>query len=916
MSRAREPSIERTSEYSRFIAQLAVYHEHRGTSFDPEPRVGSRHVDLLKLYRAVNSRGGYDQVSSEKLAWRKLGQDFALGTSNLPALAFNLKTAYYKNLALVLENPPKTSPTLPLLTTLSAYEISTVHGRVPPPKEILEDVTARGGDLLTRTLENYKIPGTREQGNLATGEDSDGSADERTRTPKQDRTEIEEPVSSGRVTRGLRQAPPQRVLFHPDTSSTRQPRNATSLNYPPPVSGQTAAYNQSSNLTSMPLTLANYEPRPQQALTLRPVVTPGNNPGFYKEKQRILQDAAAARSGQNAGYRGLMLPGTSYQGPNIYVRTLFALKSGIPEEQDFALHHLVKISHDRGDKYRFAAFPGLAKALLEKVLEISSLFYEVSWDISYEEDRKPDPYVLNGTHGTPDLLQRIKSLNPLDVLDGMETQEFTNSLTKINEAALVLRNMVMLEENAEHLSQLGLARDFITIALNLPWTPSVVEIRHYAIEIAEQITKYLSFKPDDPVYTSLLAHLDTNDRGAILTSLRAISRISMNLDENNRLKGVPIETVRNIFEWTLLEDEDLVHACLDFLYQYTAVAENVQLLLNQMNLESLINLINHLVRLLLFNAKTLEVRTVAHPAFREKPATQIPALPKELVDVIITYDEPERSAHWLRSCFEDDPESEITQIALWQAYQARFSEHSGPQRMLLAAADFIKNVSTTFPGANAQVVAGSNPKFIIKGIKPRHIPLGIKGLTYSPCLWQGDGSGKCDFLTLEPKEMWYHLIQEHLKIPKLDDGKWNFDNTDNQTYYCQWGDCKKFGTKGTSSVYEVGMHVKTHLPDAPDKAGLKQKHNSTREVEYRSTIYHNTITDERGDASGLPLSSALVLRNLARNLPKPEPGLEVTDGGWMAMLFKPVEPQLWFVMAHNKPLMGYMADLTETISAG
>lgn len=74
------------------------------TNFDPTPKVGNRRVDILRLYKRVVSDGGYDVVSDtkqSKLAWRRIGQDFNLGTSNLPALAFNLKTAYYKTLAFV-----------------------------------------------------------------------------------------------------------------------------------------------------------------------------------------------------------------------------------------------------------------------------------------------------------------------------------------------------------------------------------------------------------------------------------------------------------------------------------------------------------------------------------------------------------------------------------------------------------------------------------------------------------------------------------------------------------------------------------------------------------------------------------------------------------------------------------------------
>ena len=65
----------------------------------------------------------------------------------------------------------------------SAYEISTHHKKEPPPKEILEDVTAKGGDLLTRTLENFQ-PRAKEVEQVADGNDSD-DADEH-KTPDKD----------------------------------------------------------------------------------------------------------------------------------------------------------------------------------------------------------------------------------------------------------------------------------------------------------------------------------------------------------------------------------------------------------------------------------------------------------------------------------------------------------------------------------------------------------------------------------------------------------------------------------------------------------------------------------------------------------------------------------------------------------
>jgi chromatin structure-remodeling complex subunit RSC9 len=81
-----------------------------------------------------------------------------------------------------------------------AYEISTFHKKEPPPKEILEDVTAKGGDLLNRTLENFTPRISREAENLVNGDDD---SDMEQRTPGQDKMDVDEPGSTGgRITRG------------------------------------------------------------------------------------------------------------------------------------------------------------------------------------------------------------------------------------------------------------------------------------------------------------------------------------------------------------------------------------------------------------------------------------------------------------------------------------------------------------------------------------------------------------------------------------------------------------------------------------------------------------------------------------------------------------------------------------------
>jgi len=177
-------------------------HLRNRTNFDPEPRVGPRHLDLFRLYKRVIEEGGYDRVSDtkgNKLAWRKIATDFLPGTANVIQLAFQVKTAYYKNLAYVLFLPSLFLIRM-CIDVIRAYEISTFHKKEPPPKEILENVTAKGGDLLNRTIENYTPRISREAENLVNGDDD---SDMEQKTPSQDKMDVDEPGSTGgRVTRG------------------------------------------------------------------------------------------------------------------------------------------------------------------------------------------------------------------------------------------------------------------------------------------------------------------------------------------------------------------------------------------------------------------------------------------------------------------------------------------------------------------------------------------------------------------------------------------------------------------------------------------------------------------------------------------------------------------------------------------
>ena len=620
-----------------------------------------------------------------------------------------------------------------------------------------------------------------------------------------------------------------------------------------------------------------------------------------------------------------------FQGPTIYTRTLQSLQSGILEEQEYALYHLTKISHERGDRFRFDHFAGLAEALVAKVLEVGSLVLDVEWAVSFSGPTSEEIEQIREVHsGAPAVNFTRKRKRP----DKLEPVDFSRRMTLVNEAALILRNMIMMDLNANYISRMPTTRALLVILLNLPQQASTTEIQQYGLDMAEQLTRYLAPDGvDDQLFTSLISFLDRSDRGVILAALRAICRFGLIPQQAPQLHAIPSRTIHRLASWMVLEDEELRSAALDLLYQYTIRPSNVRTLLSATNTPALVR---QLVRLLLHGAKYAETKdtisATSAPSSDPGQATQsptpkdppIPLIPPSHISTLLSYSEPERSTQWLRSCFTEHPSGEITQIALWQAYQLPFAQHNATHP-LLPAKDFITNVSTTFSKASAQVMQGENgtPRFVIRGIRARDVPVDAKGRGFVKCLWREEGAdvvmtdadgneaskeaearekdkGKeCGAFARDARGLWEHIVSAHLglsKNPDVNEGKYDFTPKTGTDYHCAWAGCGRFKHVQETGPYAVGMHVKTHLPDWSEKGYLRGKHNGRRSEEgtvvvsdgggsgavegkqERTTITANTAVDEKAEAAGLPLTSVLVLRNIAKAIPKLEyAGADGTD---------------------------------------
>ncbi len=664
-----------------------------------------------------------------------------------------------------------------------------------------------------------------------------------------------------------------------------------------------------------------YEPRQPVALTLRQVQTPGNDPHYYPRKAQAKTQATPRQPLEPQTFLKGAIP-AGMTGPNIYLRCLYGLRSGVQEEQDFALHHLVKVSYERGDKYKFEGFPFLAESLLEKALEITQLIYGVKWEVTYEEEDDCHPInSLNAAFGTSNLLERIQDLTPNVIEKELETADIATRFEKMKEAVLVLRNMVILEENALFLSKFPLFKDFLTVAASLPNQSSIAEYKQSALEITEQVTRYWSLKPKDPLYLSLLTYLESDDRGILISALRSINRISMDTPDVHRLTDVPLSTIERLCSFTLLDDNELLETSLDFLYAYTAIPENnTDLLSNAFHL--LPNVITRLTSLMLYQSTTREENVLSQPKQRSPPiAAPIPVIPHEVHQHLLQFVEPERSSRWLRCCFEESAQEDITQIAIWQAYQGKFA-----QNQPIPAADFIKNVSNTFSSAQAQVINGPTPRFIIKGIKPRRVAVDVQARPLFKCMWdltpppQQDPNGKINPRNLCPvwhnkrEKLWDHIMTEHLKIEKTPDGHFHPKGTENWT--CRWTHCGRSAPITKSN--DVGPHMRMHIPQTAAEQS-KLIHELANDIKDTDPIqmkheWHYTATDPpTNHPCGIPWMSVMILRNLARYGNKHGQPFERDGVKLNERLFRAHKYSLFHVFSVSRTLRDYVNDLLKMI---
>jgi chromatin structure-remodeling complex subunit RSC9 len=241
----------------------------------------------------------------------------------------------------------------------------------------------------------------------------------------------------------------------------------------------------------------------------------------------------------------------------------------------------------------------------------------------------------------------------------------------------------------------------------------------------------------------------------------------------------------------------------------------------------------------------------------------------------------------------------------------------------------IKNVSVAYPSANAMVFdAPEGKRFTIRGVRPREYARGLDGVQGFGCKW-----ALCGVVGRGTKGLWDHILESHLGVKRIEhpsnstptvqpNGTQNGTQSTSQTtaqtapptattqngttqtngvnhsptdlnipsetamqidpprttlspvravpQICRWKNCNRDFSSQTLARFAA--HIRTHIPTEDLKifSAPKQDPYSKFEITYRKTG-----TDERGEATGVPVTAGLVLRNLMRAEKRDRRGTDV-----------------------------------------
>lgn len=434
-------------------------------------------------------------------------------------------------------------------------------------------------------------------------------------------------------------------------------------------------------------------------------------------------------------------------------------------------------------------------------------------------------------------------------------------LERVLQVFHIIRNFSFIDMNIRRLAHHETLRHLLMMGLALPPDSQYAELSRHCLDIMENIAPQIMVaNPSDPYLMAMTWLLYTNDRALILGAIRALTRVAVT-EVNERVLGVGDKHILDrMIQFLLVDDEELVAATLEYFYQCSSLRGSFSTELVRSYPGNLIGLLTGYLSYkskLAPQSSTLNSTVHGLPAaLLAKSKSQVPPIIPDLTDYM-HLDEPYRCLGWIKekliSATIDDA---IPLKELFTTYRELFGKDKP-----LGIKEFYTVLKIAYPQPqsvekNVQNNTCPMDELILRNIKyaPKKVPERKHLNMYrfgrnTRCSWFTYTAVKCHWKDCSETfktdaDLHRHIVSTHLEPSKEEDEK-------EQQYTCRWMSCDRNGFKHKSTIIN---HMRTHF------AGKIRKQQRARKDDF--TIAKIPIDDS--EVSGVPLTAALLLRNLVR----------------------------------------------------
>ncbi|KAJ3174937.1 Chromatin structure-remodeling complex protein rsc9 [Geranomyces variabilis] len=551
----REDTVEVTAEYEAFTKELEEFNLQFGVAKGRDPVLGGKRLDLYKIYQWVTEAGGYEQVTSAR-GWKKIMDPF-----NLPATCTNsayvAKQLYQKY--------------------LYNYEQFKVHNK---PIDVIMQEKRPFDQSSNGNGEDSTAPNSPEsKAKRKFGSFPDVQSDTPPlASPAPARADLADTPSQARVKTPPPSNTPAPVLA-PMPAGVPVPAPA-----PAPVSTPTAAPKQASAIATIPGTPAPSTPAPapqtvvpRMATFATPSVPSTPTPTVARRqfaaseplhKRLRMMAEANMHASRNAAVTPKPPPPRARAGQiavnpdddgrdEKYLygawqnRLLLAMASKLPNEVDWAFTKLVKLSYSKN------FFLGIVPGALEEMLDHAAPLFD-----TLELKRENGIIEARPTLG-----------NNVAVFHSLERD---NLIERVMQVFHVIRNLSFWPDNAVAFVKNYNLLMYIAKGIAVPPLSHYIEIKHYCLDLLENLSPYLILQGKDDFFLAMLQQLIMeDDQALIIASTETLTRFcSSEANAKVLLEADNAALVRRFLQLLLVPDERMVSAVLDWFYEFSSLGSS------------------------------------------------------------------------------------------------------------------------------------------------------------------------------------------------------------------------------------------------------------------------------------------------------------------------------------------------------